>query len=110
MKKLLFLFLLVPSLVFALPGITPKKAMWDANVETDVAGYKLYWSDDTGVFTEADMVDVGNVLEYPLDGIDGTLVTITAYDTAGNESDFAVPVPLDNSPPVVPSTLQIVPQ
>ena len=97
------------SLCFAVPGISPKKAVWDANTEEDLAGYYLYWSDsnDTATFNDTDRVDVGNVTEYPLDGITGKFLGLTAYDTSENESAYSNTTPLDNTAPSSNSTLKV---
>ncbi|HOV47511.1 MAG TPA: right-handed parallel beta-helix repeat-containing protein, partial [Anaerolineae bacterium] len=74
---------------------------WAPNLESDLAGYKVYWDTDSG-YPYAHSVDVGNVTAHTIAGItSGTryYVTITAYDTIadgdsdwtdGNESWFAV--------------------
>jgi hypothetical protein len=111
MKTLItILLLIIPVLVFALPGVSPKKAVWEANTEPDLAGYYLYWGDAATNFNDTDRVDVGNVTEYSLDGIPDGVIVITAYDVSGNESEISNIVPLDNTPPTAGSTLQIVPQ
>lgn len=38
---------------------------WTAS-KGDVDGYKIYWSKEDGVYTEANSVDVGNVTQYSL--------------------------------------------
>lgn len=66
---------------------------WDApttNIDgskvTDLAGFKVYHGLSSGNYD--DVVDVGNVLTYLMEGLkDGThYFTVTAYDTSGNES------------------------
>jgi hypothetical protein len=77
---------------------------WDAptNLDgtpvADLAGYYLYWQDSTGVLQH---VDVGNQTTYTLTDLAAGMtytVDVTAYDTAGNESDpsntVTVTVPL----------------
>jgi len=112
MKRFLFVvaLLLLPSLALAMPGISPKKAAWDPNTEADLKGYRLYYGADLASLNPADMIDVGNVLEYPLDGITAPFIALTAYDTSGNESEFGDLVPLDNAAPDANSTLRVVEQ
>lgn len=89
-----FIAMLMSTSAFALPGTVDVRATWNPNSETDLAGYKLYYSDsaDLGTFTESQSVDVGNVTEYDLGPIPmGSWITITAYDFTGNESAFATP-------------------
>ena len=76
---------------------------WDANTESDLAGYKVYYGTEsrypsnpypyngTGA-TEGDSpIDVGNVTEFPLHLPDGQayLFAVTAYDTEGFESYYS---------------------
>jgi fibronectin type 3 domain-containing protein len=94
---------------------------WDANMESDLAGYRVYHSSSSNGYTaggfhystrgtSATCEDMGV-------GMDGKLhyLTVTAYDTAGNESPFpaevwiqmplvteATPVP---EPPPAPAAL-----
>lgn len=94
-----------------MPGVSQKKAVWEANTETDVAGYYLYWGPTVSNFNDNDRVDVGNVTEYNLDEtIPGPKIAITCYDTSGNESEFSNEVNLDNTSPSPNSTLQVVEQ
>jgi hypothetical protein len=61
---------------------------WDPNEEPDLAGYRVYYGTTSGKYI--DFVDVGRVTAYRLDDLleDVTFyVALTAYDTAGNESD-----------------------
>lgn len=62
--------------------------VWDPNQEPDLAGYKLYYTEEGSL--EEQSVDVGNVTEYKLAGLTTGkfyLVEASAYDTSGNESD-----------------------
>ncbi|MGL5831408.1 MAG: fibronectin type III domain-containing protein [Candidatus Altimarinota bacterium] len=69
---------------------------WDtATDNVGVTGYKIFYgtnsvTDDNASYTEGP-VDVGNVISYEVDGLtNGTtyFFAITAYDAAGNESEF----------------------
>lgn len=74
---------------------------WNANTESDLAGYFLYYLDN--------QVNAGTVTEYQLTGlINGTAysISISAYDTSGNESDKSSVItgtpgeePSDTTPP-----------
>jgi YbbR domain-containing protein len=60
---------------------------WGANTETDLAGYKVYVGTQSGVY--ATPIALGKVTTYQLTNLSlGTtyFFTITAYDSAGNES------------------------
>ncbi len=77
---------------------------WSANLETDVAGYKLYYGNPTG-YSYDTVIDLGNVNTYTFtDGDFSTEYAITAYDSLadgtddqveGNESWFSVSKTVD---------------
>lgn len=97
MKKLLMILaiLLLPLIAFGADLLVS----WDANTEDDLAGYKVYyappseWDGLTHNGSYPQMFDVGNVTTYTIpdiaEGAHG--VTVTAYDTSGNESDGGDP-------------------
>ena len=107
MKKLLLtslaLLLFVPS-VYA-GSVT---LAWDANTEPDLAGYKLHYGTQHANYTQT--IDVGNVTQYTIDGLDDYTVyyyAATAYDTDGNESGFSNEViyKIDKTAPLPPQNL-----
>lgn len=60
---------------------------WSANTETDLAGYKVYVGTQSGIYGQP--LSVGNVTAYQLTNLTMNttyFVSITAVDTAGNES------------------------
>jgi hypothetical protein len=75
----------------------PFTVAWDApktnsdGSPASIAGYIIYYGTSSGFYTSS--VDVGNVTTYAVTGLSlasGTYYfAITAYDTAGNESDFS---------------------
>ncbi len=74
---------------FQVAAATPAQAAlaWDANTETDLAGYKVYYGTTSGQY--ASVVDVGNQTSYTLTGLQAGLtyfISATAYDTGGLES------------------------
>jgi hypothetical protein len=79
--------------------------MWNANTESDLAGYKLYYG--TSSRTYGFSIDVGNQISDVLSGLqDGQLYyfAVTAYDTSGNESGFSAERSLtipDTAPPLI---------
>jgi hypothetical protein len=84
MKYLALLFLLLAPLAEA----KVVKLVWDASPETDIAGYKLYyWQPNTAAATK----DCGNVLlcELDIEVAKAYSFAVTAYNTAGLESDFS---------------------
>ena len=76
MKRLIFILLLVPSILFARDGAF----MWDANTEPDIAGYRIYYENVL-------LYDVAHpTVVLPIDAEDGHY-TATAYDIYSNESE-----------------------
>jgi hypothetical protein len=68
---------------------------WDANKETDLAGYEIVWRDTTSpVWTNARAV--GNVTSYSMKGMskDNYFFGIRAVDKQGNKSQVSFPRPL----------------
>jgi hypothetical protein len=63
---------------------------WNANTETDLAGYKVYYGNSSGNYNY--VVDVGNQTSYILSNLvsgETYYIAVTAYDTSGNESTYA---------------------
>lgn len=87
---------------------------WDANMEADLAGYRIYQSKTAGM-GYVKVADVPKLLGdsvptftiTPL--VDGTYFwVVTAYDISGNESGFSneVTKTIDSTPPAPPSNLR----
>ena len=99
MKKLLtiiaFFFLTAAPAIAATVNITFE---WDANTETDLAGYRLYQSSSPGVYVRfvqnpstpnlADEVGLVTTTSIDVEMAMGEkrYFTLSAFDTAGNES------------------------
>ena len=69
------------------------RVAWDANTEHDLAGYRVYYGNTAGSYTNR--IDVFNVTEKIIGGLQDSsnyAFVVTAYDTAGNESEFSDPV------------------
>ena len=63
---------------------------WNANSETNIGGYKLYYGTATRAYTN--VVNVGNVTTFSIpDLVEGVtyFFAVTAYNTLGAESDFS---------------------
>jgi hypothetical protein len=62
---------------------------WDANVESDLAGYKIYYGTAPGVYGTS--ITIGTQTTYTLTGLPpGTYyIAVTAYNTAGLESGYS---------------------
>jgi predicted phage tail protein len=83
------------------------KLAWNANTESDLAGYKVYYG--TASRSYGPSTNTGNVTSYTVTGLStGTYYfAVTAYDSSGNESGFSNEVlktiaPTgDTTPPVI---------
>ena len=97
----LLIILLSASIIIALPFKQKTVLTWDAvttNVDgspiNDLSGYKVYWSNVKGVYTDIGSKDVGKVTTIVIKDTIGDLkgvycFVVTAYDIAKNESDFS---------------------
>ena len=66
------------------------KLAWDANTESDLAGYKVYCGTTSGTYGTP--IDAGNVTTYTLAGLtlgQTYFIAVTAYDTSTNESGYS---------------------
>lgn len=71
---------------------------WDANSESNLAGYKLYYGTSSGSYSTC--IDVGNRTSYTVNGLDPLLTyyfALTAYNTEGQESGYSGEVVLPHS-------------
>jgi hypothetical protein len=81
---------------------------WDENIETDLAGYVIYYGTSSGNYSSS--IDVGNVSHYTLTGLQEGLTyyfAVSAYDYSDNESGFSeelmYTLALSNRSPEIPS-------
>jgi Zn-dependent M28 family amino/carboxypeptidase len=67
---------------------------WDANPESDIAGYEIVWRDSIEP-RWTDVVRVGNVTSYTVKNLnkDDVQVGVRAIDRDGNRSPVALPIP-----------------
>ena len=73
---------------------------WDPNTEPDLAGYKVYYGTQPGIY--GSVLDVGNVTQYTVTGLEPETryyFSLTAYDTSRNESGFSAEVSAATDPP-----------
>ena len=97
----------------ALPGLKTWQATWTANTETDLNGYYLYWRTATGSFSDANRIQCAkSATTQLLTGVvpSNTILALTAFDTAGNESAFSATVPFvaDGTAPSSPAGLGVI--
>lgn len=62
---------------------------WDANTESNLAGYKVYYGTSSGNYGAP--ADVGNQTSFTVTGLTGPTYyfAVTAYDTSGVESGYS---------------------
>ncbi|HYK90654.1 MAG TPA: fibronectin type III domain-containing protein, partial [Acidobacteriota bacterium] len=99
----LLLLVLIPGRVVFAADVT---LAWDANSETDLAGYKVYYGASSRNYST--VINVGKVTTYTLTGLaPGTYYfAVTAFNTAQAESAFSNEVSKaigDTTPPVISS-------
>jgi hypothetical protein len=82
---------------------------WNPNPESDIAGYKLSYGTQTGVYTTS--VDVGNVTTWNLTLTPGTryFVVLQAYNTGGLYSPYSAEVIYDAPPAPTPTLTSLSP-
>ncbi len=106
----------VPTGLQAAAGDRQAVLSWTANTDADLAGYKVYVSQDQGS-TWAAGINVNNVTSYVMQQlVNGTAyrIAVTAYDHTGNESARSAPVDVtpsalpDQTPPAAPANLSAV--
>ena len=71
------------------PATSSATLMWNANTDPDLAGYKVYRATASGAYGAPIATLQGNVTNYVAAGLQvGTtyFFSVTAYDTAGNDS------------------------
>ncbi len=70
--------------------------MWDANTETDVAGYRVYYGTSPGKYEQAKGQGiVASGTSHIVTGLTSGLryyFTVTAFDASGNESGYAAEI------------------
>ncbi|HZV81616.1 MAG TPA: Ig-like domain-containing protein, partial [Geobacteraceae bacterium] len=65
---------------------------WNPNTDSNLAGYKVYYTLDSSTLSTATPIDVGLQTAASINGLDpgqSYQFAITAYDTAGAESSFS---------------------
>jgi len=114
-KSIFALLILVCILVLCESALAAQiKLAWDANTESNLAGYKVYYGTSSKSYTGS--VDARNVTSYTLTGLtqgQTYYISVTAYNTSGSESGYSGEVsgvatettlPVSETPPTVSTT------
>ena len=90
--------LVVAGLLGTASALQAATVQWNPNPESDIAGYKLSYGTQTGVYTTS--VDTGNVTTWNLTLTPGTryFVVLQAYNTGGLYSPYSAEVIYDAPP------------
>jgi hypothetical protein len=85
----LLVFLLLIPLINASAFAADVTLAWDANSETDLAGYKVYYGTSSGNYPN--VINVGKVTTYTVASLGpGTyFFAVTAYNSSNAESGFS---------------------
>ena len=93
---------LLPALTMAAGSVT---ISWNANAESDLAGYRIYYGASSGNYSN--VVTVGNATAYTFNSLNGGATyyfVVAAYDDSGNESGYSAEVSatvIDTTPPLI---------
>jgi fibronectin type 3 domain-containing protein len=84
-------------------GIDNVELSWDAGEISDLAGYRVYWDTDTSGYPYSSFMQLGKQTSYTLTGllpVVETFISVTCYDSDGNESWYSqdVVITLDPTP------------
>ncbi len=83
-------FLALSILIIGFPALAADVTLlWDANTETNIAGYRVYYGSASRAYVAP--ISVGNQTTYTVKNLGpGTYYfAVTAFDTTGAESDFS---------------------
>lgn len=95
MKKIAIIFATLAASFYIYIGIVlgVEKTVtisWDANIENDLSGYKIYYGTSSGNYNN--VIDVGNTTLFYVSSLVGGktyFFVVTAYDFSNNESEFS---------------------
>jgi hypothetical protein len=104
-NSLFSLIILFLTFVLSQTALAAKiRVAWDANTESDVAGYRVYYGTSSKSYSGS--IDVGNVTTYNLTGLKGGetyYICVTAYNNSNAESGYSggvSGVATESTPPV----------
>lgn len=80
----------VPTGLIAAPGLDRVSLTWEANTDTDLAGYHIYRRDiSSSKFTRIATATTNSYMDANLNNWDSFYYAITAFDEVPNESNFS---------------------
>ena len=85
-----FLFLLLSLVLAQYVFAVQIRLAWDANSESDLAGYKVYYGTSSKSYINS--MDVGDQNTFALTGLiqgQSYFIVVTSYDTSANESGYS---------------------
>jgi hypothetical protein len=89
-KKITSIPFLASLLFFPLQDSPSLVLTWEANLENDLAGYRIYYGNQSKDYDSS--ISVGKVTQYEITDLDAGrryFIALTAIDLAGNESAFS---------------------
>ena len=109
-RNLVFFSVLLVALLISVWARAEQVTLaWDANTESDLAGYRVHYGTASGSYTT--VVDVHKVTTAIVTGLTAGQTyyfVVTAYNAANNESGYSnqvsYPVPAANGAPAPPAT------
>lgn len=115
LQSLVLGFLFAMTMFLAIAGIVEASGVtfvWNANSETDLAGYRLYQSQKAGTYGDAFVKEiVAGTETVAIENLaDGEYFwVVTAFDTHGNESGYSneVSLEIDTTPPACPGGVTV---
>jgi chitinase len=108
-RNLLFFFVLLSALLISLLARAEEVTLaWNANTETDLAGYKIHYGTSSCTYTTS--LDVHNVTTYTVTGLSAGqtyFFAASAYNASGLQSghsnEVSHTIPATNAAPSTPS-------
>jgi type IV pilus assembly protein PilY1 len=111
-KSIIIIITFIFVFIFSKSSIAAQlKLSWNPNIESDLAGYKIYYGTQSKTYLKS--IDVGNITNYVLTGLIAGrtyFLVATAYNTTYIESDYsnessAVALEPESLPPAPPPTI-----
>ena len=89
LRRLLIIIAVAVTLIVSAPATSSISLTWNANTESDLAGYNIYRAETSGGYGAPIVTLPGNITSFTATGLPvgkTYFFVITAYDLSGNES------------------------